>query len=318
MRQNRRHNTNEGFFFFEFFHRKIKESPEVFNFYSNLFSSTLTLLALSATVYFSISALRKTDTQNKNAVEQLNQAKAQLLLAQQQFQYSKQLHTEDSISSTIKEKIANDRFVKDTSKQGQREKAQEIRNHIQDAANEQQFILNKSQLKAIQIQAKTAEAQYFQQQQQYKQQQYEQRPVLNIDSINITKTNSIKSALRFYLSNKGIRIAHIDSTILAFYNPQLLCFSFTSDNANLDLIPGKTSLFTSKVNIYEACLNSNLTIYYLLIYYKDKTTGVSEIEPIFFTYKYVTPNQFSWSRARGPILKDFIISLKRKKILVIE
>jgi len=176
-------------------HQNIKKNPEAFQFYSNLISSFITLLALGATIYFSLRALKKTDTQNQNAVQQLNQAKAQLTLAQQQFQYAKKLHTEDSIASSFKDSITNERFIKDTIKQGYREKMQENRDHLQFADNKQQYALNKEQLKAIQIQARTAEEQFNQQKEQYQQQLYEQRPVFFIDSANINTINTVKSTI---------------------------------------------------------------------------------------------------------------------------
>ncbi|MDB5288420.1 MAG: hypothetical protein JWR05_3369 [Mucilaginibacter sp.] len=300
------------------FHQQIETKPDVFNFYSNVISSILTLVALIVTIYFSLSALNKTDTQNKNAVEQLIQAKAQLILAQQQFQYSKQLHSEDLIASSIKDRITNERFIKDTIKQGQQERSQELRYRLQVGFNKQQYTVNKGQLKAIEIQAKTAEAQFFQSQDQYKQQQYEQRPIFNIDSVSVTSINMVKSSIRFNFSNSGIRSAHVDSTILAFYNPKELCLSVTSNTSNLDLVPRTSFLSTSPINIYQACLNSNLTVYYLLIYYRDKTTGVSQVEPIFFKYEYSKNKQFMWSRVTGPLKAEFANKLKIKKVLVIE
>jgi hypothetical protein len=276
------------------------------------------LLALTSTIFFSLSSLSKTDQQNKNATEQLMQAKAQLMLAQQQFQYSKKLHTEDSLLSIGKEKLSNDRFVKDTARQRQRELAQQSRNQLQDIANKQQFNLNKSQLKAVQIQAKTAEAQYYQQQKQYQQQLYEQRPIFTIDSVQISNKNSVLSKLRFFISNVGYRPAHIDSTLLAFFNSDLLCFSVTSNVSNLDLIPGKNVIFTSEINIYQNCLLSNTTFYYLIVYYKDTYTGKNQIEPIFFTYQIIKPNKFGWSRIYGPAIEEFKNKLKQKKVLVVE
>ena len=67
--------------FFKAFHEKIKKEPTIFDFYSKAISSLLTLMALGATIYFSLMALHKTDTQNQNAEKQLNEAKAQLKLA---------------------------------------------------------------------------------------------------------------------------------------------------------------------------------------------------------------------------------------------
>lgn len=303
--------------YFNTLHHKIKDNPEIFDFYSNLGSSALTLLALGATIYFSLSALSKTDIQNQNAVEQLKEAKAQLVLAQQQFQYSKQLHVEESISSNQKDAVSNERFIKDTIKQGQRERAQEGRNQLQDAANGQQFNLNKSQLKAIQTQAKIAESQFYQQQDQYKQQLYEQRSVLNIDSVHVDSINSPKSTIQFYFSNKGYRPAHVDSTVLAFYNPSGTCFSVTKNGSNLDLISRTNFLSTSQVNIWNDCLKNNLTIYYLLIYYKDKISGDNQVEPIFFRYGYLH-HQFFWTRVFGRDVDDFKAKLKRKNIFFIE
>lgn len=264
----------------------------------------LTIIALGFTIWYSSQSLKS--------------ANDQFHLAQKQFIESKKLHTEDSISSFQKDRVANGRFIKDTTKQGQHERAQEQRNHLQDALNQQQFDVNKSQLKAIQTQAKIAQSQFYQQQEQYKQQLYEQRPVFFIDSVSITTINSIRSTLRFYFSNQGIRSAHVDSTVLAFYNPLGTCFSVTPISSNQDLILQKTSLATTQINIWDDCLKSNLTVYYLLIYYKDKITGSNQIEPIFFRYEYLQQHRFFWSRVTGPVLIDFKVKLKKKKVFVIE
>lgn len=314
--ENNKPNTRVRRAFFKTFHKKIKDNPEVIDFYSKLISSIITLLALGATIYFSLKALSKTDIQNQNAGKQLKQAKSQLTLAQQQFQYAKRLHTEDSISSAKKDKIANDRFILDTIKQAQREKMQELQNQLQNAASKQQFVLNKSQLKAIQIQAKTAKAQFRQQQSQYQQQIYEQRPVFLIDSVHNVTVNSVKSTTQVFISNKGIRTAHIDTVVFAFYNHYLLESHGIVDLSNLDLIPEKNYLATDPINIYEDCLNSHDTIYYLLICYRDKTTGASQKETIFFTYGYTKEHQFYWTHVLGPLKDDFITELKSKNIFV--
>jgi hypothetical protein len=293
------------------FHNKITDNKEVFDFYSNIISSLLTLIALGTTIYFSVSALQKTDEQNKNAA-------AQLILAQKQFEYSKQLHTEDSLASEQKDAVTNGRFIQDTIKQSKQAKYQDQRNLQQDKSNQLQYHLNQSQLRAIQIQASTAEAQFRQQQEQYKQQLYEQRPVFSIDSVRTTLINSVKSSIRFVISNKGIRPAHIDSTVIAFYNPQELCFSTTSMGSNLDLIAGQNFMETSSINIYNPCLQSQITVYYLVIYYKDRISGVSRVEPIFFHYEYSKQHQFLWARVTGKLRDDFAIKLKRKNILVID
>src|SRR5206468_1925385 len=108
---------------------------------------------------------------------QLAQSKDQLRLAQEQFEYSKKLHTEDSIASEKKNKTSEQRFIRDTLKQAKQEQFEDKKERLQIQTNRQQFKLNEAQLKAAQAQANTMNAQYLQQQEQFVQQQYEQRPV---------------------------------------------------------------------------------------------------------------------------------------------
>ena len=220
--------------------------------------------------------------------------------------------------SVSKDLVSNYRFKEDTTKQGIKERSQERRNVLQDNANKQQLRINQSQLRAIQSQAKIAEDQFYQQQDVYKQQLYEQRPVFFIDSIHIDSINIAVSKFRFYVTNKGIRTAHIDSLVLAFYDPQNLCLSVTPQPSNLDLVPEKSFLATSDIVIYNECLHSASTIYYLLLFYKDKTTGTNQIEPIFFRYQYLPKHQFVWARVTGPAKEPFLKELKKKKVFVIE
>lgn len=303
---------------FNRFHSRIKASPEVFSFYSNLISSALPLAALCAAIYFSINALRKTDTQNQSVTLQLKHAKDQLSLAQKQFGYSKGLHTEDSIASDKKEKRSEQRFIRNTLKQAKQERLEDKKERLQTLTNRQQFKLNEAQLKAVQAQAKTMGAQYLQQQEQYIQQQYEQRPVFYIDIVQIKHINDVKSTIEFAFSNKRIRSAHVDSTIIAIYNELQGCFSVKANASNLALIPHQNSLLTSNIKIYKACLDSKTTVYHIIIYNKDRVTGSNRVDPIFFIWQYNNRHQFLWSRVNGPAIKEFVNRLARKKILVLE
>lgn len=298
--------------FWQKLHRSVEDNPNVVSFYSNLISSLLTLSALIATVYFSVTTLQ-------NAGQQLTEAGQQLKLAQQQFIYSKKQHSEDSLASIQKDLLLDQRFVDDTVKQNRREAYQEIRNRNQDEANKQQFVLNREQLKAIQLQAKTAESQLNQQLDQYKQQLYEQRPVFIIDSSHVVSVNSVKSTIQFTFSNKGFRSAHVDSVILAFDNEAKNCFSVTNNPGGFDAVNNhQSTLLTTPINIYNACLNDKKTIYYLLIYYKDKASGNSQIEPIFFIWNLLPNKQFGYQRVTNEYLTEFKKRLKRKSIFYID
>ncbi len=287
----------------------VNNNPESSQFWGSIISSAITLLALLITVIFSWKALSESQKQNDNAKQQLN-------LAVSQFKSSQKQHSEDSITAANKEIIANDRFIKDTTKQSQREREQERRNQLQDAANKQQYELNKSQLNAVQVQANIAKQQFNQQQQQYKQQTYEQRPVFNIDSPTITKINSVKSTIGFSFSNQGIRPAHVDSMVLAYYNSKYLCFDVIISPSNLDLISQRISQITGQIQIFNDCVSSNLTTYYLLIYYKDIFSGTSKVEPIFFNYSYSNQHKFNWGHNYSPTNQEFIKLLNKKKIPV--
>jgi len=289
----------------------ISANPNVAQFWGSILASLITLAALIITIFFSLSALKESHTQNLNASQQL-------ILAKEQFQYAKKLHTQDSLISVKNDFMANERFKEDTTKQLKREKLQEVRNKIQDAANKQQLNLNAGQLLALQAQAKTSNELFLQQKDQYRQQLYEQRPIFYIDSLDITKITDVRSTIMFFFSNKGIRPAHVDSVALAFFNPLYLCFSVTKLNSNLDLLPTKNSLITSKINIYNDCLNNNQTVYYLLIYYKDNISGQSHIEPIYFQYTYTKQKQFTWNRYFGSSRAEFSKRLKTKGIFVLD
>lgn len=307
----RRRTRNPLIWLFRYINDWARSNPETSQFWGSIISSAITLLALLITVFFSWKALSESQKQNNNAKQQLS-------LAVNQFKSSQKQKSEDSIANAKKDTIANNRFILDTVKQGQRERRQEHRNQLQDAANKQQYELNKSQLNAIQVQAQIAKDQFKQQQLQYKQQLYEQRPVFTIDSAIVNKVNSVKSTIKFSFSNIGFRPSHIDSVIYAYYNPTNLCFEVASFHSNLDLLPQKGSIITLPINVYNDCLYNGLNIYYLLIYYNDKLDAMSKIESIFFRYEEAKPHQFRWSHFEGLPKQDFIKRLKKSKIFTVE
>ncbi|MEO6852195.1 MAG: hypothetical protein ABI203_11260 [Mucilaginibacter sp.] len=275
-------------------------------FWTNIIIITITFVTLLVTSYFSKQNLQLSTNQYKGSVEQFN--------------YLRNADNIKALNDLKKEKENLQRMYRDSVHLSENEKSQNSRNKHQDILNSQQLEINKQQLAAIKIQATTAQNQFAQQAEQYKQQLFEKRSIFEIDSVKIDSSRTIIPKISFMFSNKGIRAPHVDSTVLAFYNPnpKSLCFSVTPNSTDLDLVAGQNQIFTSWVNIYRNCLKDKSTAYYLVIYYKDIVTGQNQIESIFFRYEYNKQHQFSYSRIYGQIKKEFIERLKKKKIFVIE
>jgi hypothetical protein len=282
----------------------FEKHPSKLQFLTNIGLIVFTLLTIIVSSYYSRKNLELSTNQYKSAIDQ--------------FKYLRTSDSLKALSDLKKDRRNIQRSTQDSIHAAKIEVTQYLRNKHQDTLNSQQLAINKQQLTAIKTQAITAQNQFSQQEEQYRQQLYEKRPIFTIDSIKIDSTVSYKPKISFVFTNRGSRVAHVDSTVLAFYNPdpKYFCSSVTKNSSNLDLIPQQTFLTTSWINIFKDCLHANSTQYYLLIYYKDKITGESQIEPIFFTYVITKQRQFSYGKIYGLAKKEFIKQLKKKMIFV--
>lgn len=251
-------------------------------FFINLGLLIVTLSAVIITSHYSKENLELSTKQYNSAIKQFN--------------YQRKLDRIKNISDSIKDRNAAKHFTNDSIVQVTKDKMQYERNKKQDLLNDRQLSINNQQLIATNKQAQALENQLNGQMEQYKQQLLERRPFFTIDNISVDSPNLYKNKVSFVFSNKGIRSAHVDGTILAFFNLRLGCHSITPDQGNLDAPPQQYSLNTSSINIYHDCLNSPSTIYFLLIYYKDFATGESKTDPIFFTYSFNKQKQFVYNR----------------------
>ncbi|HWD88346.1 MAG TPA: hypothetical protein VG367_09485 [Mucilaginibacter sp.] len=251
-------------------------------FFINLGLLTITLIAVLITFHYSKENLELSTIQYSSAIKQFN--------------YQRKLDSLRNISDSIKDRNNSRRFTKDSIIQVNKEKQQADRNKKQDVLNDRQLDINNQQLLAAKKQAQTLESQVNEQKQQYREQLQQGRPIFAVDNVYIDSSNLYKSKISFIFSNKGIRSAHVDGTVLAFFNLAKGCHSITPNSGNLDAPPQQYFLNTSQINIYHDCLNSSLTIYLLLIYYKDFATGEDKIDPIFFTYSLNSQRQFLYNR----------------------
>ena len=92
----------------------------------------------------------------------------------------------------------------------------------------------------------------------------------------------------------------------------------TPNSSNLDASPQQTALNTSYINIFDNCLKSDQTIFYLLIYYTDFATGVSQKQSIFFQYKISDQRQFVLYRLTyKQINQEFKNYILKKRVPVV-
>lgn len=270
-------------------------------FFINLCLFVVTLSAVIISSYYSKKGLELSTQQYNSAIRQFN--------------YQRRLDSIKNVADSIKEINIANRRKNDSVVQMEKDKLQSTRNKKQDILNDRQLDINKQQLIAIKRQVQTLQGQLDEQVGQNKQQLLEKRPFFAIDNINIDSSNTYKNKISFIFTNKGIRTAHVDGTILAFFNLRLGCASITPDRGNLDAPSQSIFLKTSEISIYHDCLNSPQTVYFLLIYYKDFATNESKIEPIFFKYFFTKDKQFFYSRLQlDQIPIEFKNFLKKKGI----
>ncbi len=285
-------NASQGFSKSDFY----EKHPSRLQFWTNMILVLITLSALIINSYFSKKSLALSTEQYKSTLRQFDYLRITDSLKEQKALKQRRL---DSILSTTESKAQSDR------------------NNSQDLLNNRQLNINSKQLKATRSQAQTLKNQLDEQIKQYKEQFFERRPFFNVDNINIDSlTVKYKPNISFVFSNKGIRVAHVDSTIIAFYNLKLGCYSVTPNTANLETQVQQNNLNTSQINIYRDCLNSNNTIFFLLIYYKDFATNDARNQAVFFQYKFNAQKQFLYI----PLLKsqvpiEFKSFLKKKKVV---
>jgi hypothetical protein len=274
-------------------------------FFINLGLLIVTLIAVIITFYYSKKNLELSTKQYNSAIGQFN--------------YQRGLDSLKNISDLTKDRNVAKRYTNDSIVQVKKDKIQYDRNKNQDLLNGRQLDINKQQLIATKKQVQTLENQLNGQIEQYKQQLLERRPFFTVDNISVDSSNSYKNKVSFIFSNKGIRSAHVDGTILAFFNLRLGCHSITPDAGNLDAPPQQIFLNTSQINIYQDCLNSKETIYFLLIYFKDFGTGESKTEPIFFTYSLNKQRQFFYNRLqKSNVPEEFMAFLYKSGIMLKE
>lgn len=267
-------------------------------FYTNISLVLITLLSLVATWYFS----------NKNLSLSSNQFK----VAVSQFNYQRKEDSENRVEDREKERKLSQRIKNDSIVQSRR-------NKFQDQLNLRQLNINKQQLAAIKSQAQTAVNQLSEQTEQFKEQTFERKPYFVIDNISIDSSEKkYMPKISFLFSNKGVRAAHVDSTVLAFYNTVKGCASKTFNSGNLDAPPQQGAITTSNINIWKECLNSPDTFFYLLIYYRDFATDAPFNAPVFFQFHFNKDHQFVYSRLSTKVISnEFKSYLKKHNVAVI-
>jgi hypothetical protein len=259
----------------------FEQHPSRLQFITSIILVILTIGTLGLTWYYSNKNLTLSTFQYKSAIKQ--------------FQYQRRLDSIKNISDFAKEKIAAITHTKDSLIQVKKDSFQTVRNQRQDSLNKKQLAINNEQLTTAKNQAQTLKNQLVEQTKQYKEQFFERRPFFTVDNVNIDSTIEYKPKISFVFTNKGIRTAHVDSTFLAFFNLKLGCHSLTRNTANLES-QQQNFLNTSQINIYNDCLKSPFTIFFLLVYYKDFATDQIHKTPIFFQYSFNKQKQFSYSR----------------------
>jgi hypothetical protein len=268
----------------------FEKHPSKIQFYTNFILIVITIFTLFTTWYFSFKNLKLSTSQFKVAISEFN--------------YQRKSDSLNSIKDSIKEKSLSAHLKNDSITQDKKDKIEVKRNNYQDQLNLRQLNINKQQLLAIKSQAKTAVNQLNEQLEQYKEQSFERKPYFMIDNVNIDSSLKYKPKISFTFTNRGIRPAHLDSTILAFYNLFKGCASVTPNAGNLDASPQQNTLNTSYINIFDDCLKSPNTIFYLIIYYRDFATDLPQSEPIFFQYHFNKQNQFQYSRLPTKVISE--------------
>lgn len=246
--------------------------------------------------------------------QNLKLSTAQFDLAMSQFNHQRKQDSLNKINDSLKDRMLDLHIKNDSIKQEKKDKIEYEKDQNQRKLNIRQLKINGQQLSAIRSQATTAKNQLDAQTEQFKEQSFERKPYFMIDNVTIDSSIKYKPKISFTFSNRGIRPAHVDSTILAFYNWLLGCYSVTPNTANLDASPQQNSLFTSQINIFDDCLKSTNTIYYLIIYYRDFATDEPKQQALFFQYKISKDRQFLYSRVSSKVIgvefKNFLIKHK--------
>lgn len=272
---------------------------EKLQFFINCGLLIATLGTLIVTSYYSRQNLRLSTDQYKAAINQFNS-----------------LRKADSIKELKEledERLNNQRISRDSVNQIHKDDLMNSRNKTQDLINKKQLEINKQQLLAVQEQAKFTQKQVEQQEKQYKELYFEKRPIFMVSDLKIDTTRKVIPKISFYITNRGERAAHIDSTLLVFDNPKNLCFSKTSNISNMYL-PINGAIFTSWVNIYRDCLLSSSTNYYLLIYYKDGNTNQPQTISIYFKFGLDAQHGLFFATVDELEKGEFIKDLKNKRI----
>jgi hypothetical protein len=267
----------------------FEKHPSKLQFLINIILVVVTIFTLLSTWYFSEKNLALSTNQYKSTVDQFN--------------YQRKVDSLKNITDSMKESKYSSQRISDSIIQSNKDK-------IQENLNNRQLNINKQELLTSESQAQTTKNQLTEQTEQYKEQSYERQPYFMINGIYIDSTIKYKPKISFSFSNKGVTPAHVDSTILAFYNVFMGCNSITPNSGNLDAPPQQNMLNTSEINIYNDCLQSNQTVFYLIIYYRNFSTELPQKQEIFFQYHFNKNKEFLYSR-----LTSKLISTEFKRFL---
>lgn len=237
----------------------------------------VTFLTLVASVYFSNMSLQI----SKN---QLEQAKEQLILAQNQFK--------ESLAQRAIDKA--DEYKKDSS--------QEMRFKVQAA-------MDLKNLQSFDLQAKIAKSQFESQYLMNKDIVYQNRPIFSLISV---KLDSVKSLVSITIKNVGKRPAKILLTKVAICNPSYKeMYTNGPVIENIDL--NESIEVTFKVGCTPTYYKNPKTMYYLHFKFQDLATNQTQNYVKYFHWQFDPPNTYSWSDISLPEQLIFINRAKTAK-----
>lgn len=234
----------------------------------------LTFLTLVASIYFSNMFLQL-------SVKQLEQAKDQLTLAQNQFKESLTQRAIDKRDAHKNDSVQDNRF--------------KIQNTI-----------NEKSLQAIELQAKIAKSQYESQKEINKEVEYQNRPIFILGNVRF---DTIKNSALITIRNVGKRPVKISSSKVALFNISngiMYTNIVPSDNSDLNEFLETTFTVKTILSIHK----DPQTMYYLHFIYQDLATKQTQDFEKYFRWQSFQPNTFSWQELN---LSDKLILIKKAK-----
>ncbi|AYL98939.1 hypothetical protein [Mucilaginibacter celer] len=275
--------------------------------YTNIIATFVTLIALIITVHYSNKGIEESEKSN-------NSAKEQLILAQQQYELSKQ-----EIERSKKNELERDKKQAADEKQEQTHKYfDSIRIHRNDSFQivsfAQQALINKQQLKAISKQAETAEAQFNLQERQSADIYERNKAIFTIDSVIINRSRATTPLVSFRIRNTGNLWAHADSIRISVFNPSFLYFNTQLNNTNADLSPNMLEIKTGGLPVYKDYIDLNDTFYCIIIYHYDTANKIEKGIPAFFRYSFDSKNRFTLLPAPAEMINSFSIEMNKRGI----